>query len=152
MKQFVPEMLQEINDHPALVTDYKNDASINMIFNAAYRPENKFLLPEGDPPYREDAAPIGMSPAVLKQELRKLYVFCRADLKPIKREGLFIELLESIHPSEAKVLLAIKNQDLTTLYPKLTHKFVFDSGFIANPPPEKPKKAPRAKKSTGAVA
>ena len=98
--RFLPEMLDEIDKDPKLLsTKYRGNSALKIIFEYAFLPEKKFLLPEDEPPYRPDAAPIGMSPAILTQELRRLYVFLRNDLKPIKREGLFISLLESVHPS-----------------------------------------------------
>lgn len=151
MQSFIPELLKEINDDISKLANYKDDAALKILFCAAFMPENKIILPDGVPPYKEDSAPLGMSPAILKQELRKLYVFCRKDLKPVKREDLFIQLLENIHPSEAKILIALKDQNLTTLYPKITHKVVFENGFIPNPPPEKVKKESKAKKSIGVV-
>jgi hypothetical protein len=62
-----------------------------------------------------------------------MYVFTRKDLTPIKRESLFISLLEGVHPEEAKVLIAMKDQKLTKLYPKITHKLVSDAGIIPAP-------------------
>jgi len=130
--RFLPEMLDEINEDPKLLqTKYKGNSALKIIFEYAFLPEKKFLLPEDEPPYRPDAAPIGMSPAILTQELRRFYVFLRKDLKPIKREALFISLLESVHPSEAKLIIAIKDQKLNKLYKKITRKVVETAGFIA---------------------
>jgi hypothetical protein len=143
MQKYIPELLKEINDNPALLTQMRGDASLTLLFKHAFDPSAKFVLPEGDAPYKPDAAPIGMTPATLRQELKKLYVFCRTDLKPVRRESLFIQLLESIHPSEAEVLVAVKDQDLPRLYPNITHQLVFENGFVQVPPPEvtsKPKK------------
>jgi hypothetical protein len=41
--------------------------------------------------------------------------------------------LEGVHPEEAKVLIAMKDQKLTKLYPKITHKLVSDAGIIPAP-------------------
>jgi hypothetical protein len=139
MAKFITEMLDEINDDPKSIVKYKDNAALRVIFEYAFIPEKKFLLPEGDPPFKPDAAPIGMSPSNLMMELRRLYVFCRKDLTPLKREGLFISLLEGVHPSEAKLLLAVKDQSLPKLYKKITHKLVADVGFVP-PPPVKEKK------------
>jgi hypothetical protein len=126
------EILEEINTDPKLLsTKYKSNAALRIVFEYAFLPEKKFLLPEDEPPYRPDAAPIGMNPAILTQELRRFYVFLRKDLKPIKREALFISLLESVHPSEAKLIIAIKDQKLPKLYKKITRKVVEEAGFIA---------------------
>ena len=130
--RFLPEMLEEINTDPKLLqTKYRGNSALKIIFEYAFLPEKKFLLPEDEPPYRPDAAPIGMSPAILTQELRRFYVFLRKDLKPIKREALFISLLESVHPTEAKLIIAIKDQKLNKLYKKITRKVVETAGFIA---------------------
>lgn len=138
--KYLTEILNEINDDPKKVVNYKDSVPLKLLFGFAFRPEGKFLLPEGEPPYKPDAAPMGMSPGNLMMELKKLYVFVRPDIKAMRREQLFIQLLESVHPDEAKLLLAVKEQNITKIYKKLTHKFVFENGFIPNPPPEKVKK------------
>jgi len=128
--KYLTEVLEEINSDPKTIDNYKTDMAVKLLFEYAYIPEKKFDLPAGNPPYKEDAAPIGMSPANLRMEIKKLYVFLREDLKPIKREQLFIDLLENVHPSEAKLLLAIKEQKLTKLYKKVTRSVVEKAGFI----------------------
>ena len=40
------------------------------------------------------------------------------------------EMLESFHPSESKVLLAVKDQNLEGLYKNVTHQLVYDAGMI----------------------
>lgn len=151
MQKYLPELLTEINDDPKLLEKLKGDAALTLLFRHAFDPSKKFLLPEGDPPYKPDAAPIGMSMGILRQELKRFYVFCRADLPAIRREDLFIQLLEGVHPSEAELLLAVKDQTLSKKYKKITHKLVYDLGFVQAPPPEKKPKEPKAKKSTGAA-
>jgi hypothetical protein len=129
---FLPEILEAVNNDPKLLgTKYRGNAALRIVFEYAFLPEKKFLLPEDEPPYRQDAAPIGMNPAILTQELRRFYIFLRKDLKPIKREALFISLLESVHPTEAKLIIAIKDQKLSKLYKKITRKLVEEAGFIA---------------------
>ena len=140
MTKFITEMLDEINADPKNISKYKDNAALRVIFEYAFIPEKKFVLPDGVPPYKPDAAPIGMSPSNLMMELRRLYVFCRKDLPALKREQLFISLLEGVHPSEATLLLAVKDQSLPKLYKKITHKLVADAGFVP-PPPVKEKKA-----------
>jgi hypothetical protein len=88
------------------------------------------LLPEGEPPFKPADQPVGMCDTNLFLEAKKMYVFMRQDLKPIKREGLFIGLLEGIHPTEAAILIAVKDQKLQKLYPKITWKLAADAGII----------------------
>jgi len=128
--KYLTEVLEEINADPKTIEKYKNDVALKMLLEYAYLPEKKFDLPEGEPPYKPDDAPIGMSPANLRMEIKRLYIFKREDLKPLRREQLFINLLESVHPDEAKLLLAVKEQKLNKLYKKVTRKVVEEAGFI----------------------
>jgi hypothetical protein len=144
--KLVTEILSEINKDSTAIVEYKDSMALRFIFEHAFVPEKKFLLPEGDPPYKPDANPLGMSPANLYQELKRLYVFCRADLPMIKREALFIGLIEAIHPDEAKLIIAVKDQELTKMYPNITHKLAFENGFTTAGPVEKVVKEKKAAK------
>lgn len=128
-------MLEEINADPKAIETFKDDAVLKLIFEYAFDPTKKMILPEGEPPFKPAAEPLGMTPTNLFSEMRRLYVFCRADLTPLKRESLFISMLEGCHPTEAEVLIAVKDQTLHKKYPKITRKLVTDAGFV--PPLEK---------------
>lgn len=130
MRKYLTQMLDEINDDPKQIEKYKGDAVLKLAFQYAFEPSKKMILPEGTPPFKPASEPLGMTPTNLFNELRRLYVFCRADLTPLKRESLFISLLEGVHPDEAAVLIAIKDQQLHKLYKKITSKLVTEAGFI----------------------
>jgi len=148
MRKYVTQMLDDINNDPKMIEQYKGDGALRLIFEYAFDPAKKMILPEDAPPYKPAAEPMGMTPTNLFSELRRLYVFCRADLKPIKRESLFVSLLEGVHPIEAKMLIAVKDQTLHKLYPKITHKLVYDAGFLTVAPVAK--KAAAKKSVAGA--
>lgn len=133
MRKYVTQMLDAVNADPKAIQQYKDDAALKIILEYAFDPAKKMILPEGEPPFKPSAEPMGMTPTNLFMELRRMYVFCRADLKPLKRESLFISLLEGVHPEEAKMLIAVKDQKLTKLYPKITHKLVADAGIVPAP-------------------
>ena len=125
------EILTEVNgDTSLLKTKYAQSGALKLLFGHAFDPQKKFLLPDTDPPYKEDVHPIGMAPTTLLHESKRLYVFTRSDLTKLKRESLFIDLLESVDKNDAKILLAVKNQQLTKLFPKITKKVVTDAGFL----------------------
>lgn len=134
MAKYVTEVLKEINNDPSLLySTYKmcgDGGPLGLIFKHAFTAQGKFILPDGEPPYKKAPEPMGMTPAQFITETRKFYLFCRKDLKPIKRETLFVQMLESIHPDEAKILMAIKDQTLTKLYPNITRQVVADAGYI----------------------
>lgn len=137
MRKYVTQMFEEINADPDKLALYKDDAAIRIILTHAFVPEKKFILPEGEPPFKPAAEPLGMTPTNLFSELRRMYVFCRADLTPLKRESLFISFLEGIHPTEAKMMIAVKDQELHKVYPKITRKLLEKHGLLT--PKEKQK-------------
>ena len=80
----------------------------------AFHPDIKFLLPPGNPPFKSitDSTP---NPTYLYGLVRKLYLFVEGgnpNLKQVRREYLFVELLESIDPSEAELLLQVKDKKI----------------------------------------
>ena len=131
MTKYITEILDELNEDPAKITHYKDAFAVKTVFQYAYNPELKFKLPPGAPPFKPDPAPIGMSPANFYQQVKKLYIFMREDITNVRREQLFIQLLEGLNPAEAAIVIAIKDQDLTPLYPNLTRQFAVDAGFVA---------------------
>lgn len=128
--KFLTEILSEINQDVKKLNDYSNDQALRYIFEYAFDEDKKFKLPDGDPPFNPDGAPLGMTPANLRMETKKFYIYLREDLKPVRREQLFIGLLEAVHPDEAKLLCAIKDQKLNKLYPKITRTLLEGTGFI----------------------
>jgi len=134
MAKYITEVLKELNDNPELFkTDYKkagDGGPLGVVFKHAFTAQGKFLLPDGAPPYKKSSEPMGMTPANFIQEIRKFYLFVRKDLTGLKREQLFIQILEGIHPDEAKILIAVKDQKLTELYPNITRKVIAEAGFI----------------------
>jgi hypothetical protein len=135
MRKYIPQILEEIQADPKAIENYKTDAVLKTLFEYAFLPEKKMILPEGTPPFKPAAEPLGMTPTNLFSDMRKLYIFCRADLKPVKREGLFISYIEGLSEPEANIIIAAKDQKLHKLYSKVTRKLVSDAGFI--PPLEK---------------
>jgi hypothetical protein len=133
MKKYLTQMLAEINENPKAIEKYKEEFLMKVIFAHSFLPEYKMDLPEGEPPFKPASEPMGMTPTNMFSEARRMYVFTRKDLTAIKRESLFISLLEGVHPDEAKVLVAMKDQKLHKMYPKITHKLVSDAGIIPAP-------------------
>lgn len=87
------------------------------------------LLPEGIPPYRADDAPRGHENQRLNREYRKFQYFFKGPVgsqtQPMKRERMFIDLLESLHAKEAEVLVLAKDKKLK--YKGITGKLVSDA-------------------------
>jgi hypothetical protein len=107
-----------------------SSAQLKLVLGMTYDPRVEWLLPEGEPPYKPmDKA--SDQESGLFSESRKLYLFVKGDsptqknLKPIRREQLFVNMLESIDPDDAKVLLAMKERKLP--YKGLTRNLVAEA-------------------------
>lgn len=123
--KYITEVFSEITKDPAKAAEYKDDFAFKTILKCSFDTEYKFQLPEGDPPFKSAPQPIGMTAANLRMEAKKFYIFTKfGNTKRLRREQMYVQLLESLHPSEAKIVNAMKDQKLDSLYPKITAEFV----------------------------
>ena len=112
------EILQEF-DSPAL--------RAVLIWN--FDDSARSMLPEGDVPYSPNEAPKGTDHNRLTSEYKNLYHFVKGGndtLAPLRRESMFIQLLERLHAEEAEVICLTKDKNLTSKY-KLTRDVVADA-------------------------
>lgn len=110
------------NDHFAIKT----------ILQGAFDPRIKWLLPPGEPPYKVND--LVDQENVLIKDCRKLMYFVEGghpNLKQGKREAMFIEMLETVTPADAKLLCAIKDKKFP--YKNITEDIVKEAfpGLIA---------------------
>jgi len=128
MKLSLSEILQKASEFEKKQDriDYLNkwdSAALRALFKYAYDDKVKFLLPEGEPPYKANELPDQQG--ILFSELRRLYLFIEGgnpNLKPTRREYLFVQLLETIDKEDAKLLIAVKDKKIP--YKGITKKFV----------------------------
>lgn len=87
--------------------------AIRTILAGTFDPKIKWLLPEGDAPYTPCEYPNMENSLYL--EARRLYLFVEGgndNLTPLKREAMFLELLQTVTPEDAKMLIAVKDKKL----------------------------------------
>lgn len=128
MKLGVAEILKkasEIQDEVGRIHWLRqhSNPTVHLVLRYAFDPKIVWLLPPGAPPYKPNDLVDQQSR--LYNEARKLYLFIEGgnpSLKPIRREQLFIELLEVVDPEDAKLLLACKEK--TIPYPGITREFI----------------------------
>ena len=87
------------------------------------------ILPEGPVPFEKNEAPAGTEHTYLAHEYKILYNFIKGGndfLKPVKREQLFLQLLEGLHEGEAEVICLMKDKKLTDKY-KVTKAVVTEA-------------------------
>ena len=91
------------------------------------------MVPEGDVPYTPNDAPVGTDHTRLEQESKGFYRFVKGgqdSLKSLKRESMFVQLLEGLAAEEAELLCLIKDGQLNTKYKRIT-KAVVQEAFPA---------------------
>ena len=88
------------------------------------------VMPEGDVPYTANDAPIGTDHSRLEQEYRGLYRFFKGGeprLKGLKRETMFVQLLEGLHQEEAELVVLAKDGGLNKKYKRITRAMVSEA-------------------------
>jgi hypothetical protein len=91
-----------------------NDSYVlRTILQGAFDPRIVWAIPPGVPPYK--VSQLVDQENVLIKDARKLVYFVEGrahNLKPLKRETMFIEFLESLAPADAEMICAIKEKKL----------------------------------------
>ena len=131
-KELISEIFTKINnakDKPKKIEVLRqyDTPGMRMILKGAFDPKIEWDLPEGTPPYIANEAPAGTEHTFLEVEAKRLYNFAKGgndQLNKIRKETLFIQMLEGLHASEAKVLIDVKNKSLNKTYKGLTSDMV----------------------------
>jgi hypothetical protein len=118
-KMTLPEIFQHVSDLPAAK---RADAlkkigslveNVKILLHYTFHKNVVMALPEGTPPYKPMDIPNNMGLNRIPAEMKKLqYLLPSSRINQIKRESMFIEMLESVSPEEAKLLLMVKNKKL----------------------------------------
>lgn len=132
----IHEILQKVSEAPTRkekseVLLKHNSLALRDILKGAFDDSIEFILPAGAPPYDADDAPAGYSRSSLQQQTKKFRYFVKGGpgerLQTVRRERMFVEILESVHPKEAELVIAMKDKKLTGEYKGLTKKLVQDT-------------------------
>ena len=135
VKTYTP-LLSEVLDkvHKAKTKSQKikllqeNDSeALRMIIKSSFDPKIKWVLPEGDVPYKPNEAPEGTEHTLLSQESKRLYHFIQGadNVTPrAQKENMYIQMLEGLHENEAELLVYAKDKKLHQKYKGLSHEVV----------------------------
>ncbi len=120
----VTEILQKVSsaktkaEKVELLQEYNNNG-LRAILIINFDESLKFLLPEGEVPFSPNEAPAGTDHTRLDSEYRGLYRFFKGGdttIKGMKREQMFVQLLEGLHKDEADLLVSACNKDIQAKY------------------------------------
>tara|TARA_Y100001951_G_scaffold3838_1_gene2580 strand:- start:15 stop:509 length:495 start_codon:yes stop_codon:yes gene_type:complete len=108
--------------------EYRDDSlTAILIWNFDDRVQS--AIPEGVVPYKENEVPVGTDHTSLRREWKNLFHFIKGgndELSSLRRETMFIQMLEGLHPEEAKIICLVKDKNLAEKY-KLTRELVAEA-------------------------
>ena len=102
---------------------YNDSLQLRIILQGAFDPSVEWLLPTGTPPYKPND--LVDQQHVLIKECEKLRYYIKGfhdNLNQLKRESMFVELLERVDPKDAELLCAIKDKKMP--FPGITIQHV----------------------------
>ena len=126
------EILTKVNnakDKPKKIEVLKkyDTNELRMFLKGAFDEKLEWLLPEGKPPYTPNEAPVGTEHTWLKQEVKRMFHFLKGgnpQLSQMKRDNMFIQMLEGLSKEEAELLIWAKDNELNKHYKGLTANLV----------------------------
>ena len=112
------EIISDVKDAKSVgekikVLQKHDSRELRGLFELAYDNRIKWALPEGNPPYQ----PLDKSmdqQGMMYSEMRRMYVFLegKANVSQARREQMFVQLLETVDPDDAKLLIEVKDRKI----------------------------------------
>ena len=146
-KTLLSEVLQRVSnaktkdEKVGILQEYKSQA-LTKILLCNFAKSINFVFPSGKTPYTQNEVPKGIDHQMLIREHRLLEKFIvksvngvrvfgcsggtRPNIQQIKKEALWIQLLEALHTDEADMLDLVKDKKLSDRY-KITRQNVIDA-------------------------
>jgi hypothetical protein len=118
MKLLVYEVLELVakaktKEEKIQILKANNTGALQDIIRGTFDPRIEWLLPTGSPPPYTPNLPQSI-PSNLIKECTKLAYMVKGgkgpELLQLRRESMFIQLLESVHPEDAKLLIDMINR------------------------------------------
>lgn len=150
-KTLISEVLQRVSNAKTkakkveILKEYDTQA-LQKVLLCNYSYDIKFVFPDGNSPWNrppeDEEVPVGYDHTWLISEHRQLDKFCKKvfngavyygdsgtqnpSIPQLRKEQLWVQLLESLHPEEAEVLDLVKDKKLQTRY-KITKQNVIEA-------------------------
>jgi hypothetical protein len=132
MRTTIPQVFDEVEKAATKESKIKvlrayDHPIIRNILRMNFDPAIKVYLPEGEPPFKKDTSvPAGYSETNLFAEFRRFYIWLdpNINLTRVRKEQLFVQMLEGIHWTEAELICLAKDKQLDTKYKSLKDALV----------------------------
>jgi hypothetical protein len=131
MKLLISEILQKANNAKTKTEKSKillenNSQALRSLLIWNFDESVRSALPDGEVPYRKNDTAKGLNHTYLENEQKKFSYFVKGGLNisSMKREEIFIGVLETLHPEEAEVLCAVKDKALQKKYTRISKTLI----------------------------
>ena len=90
------------------------DLSLKHLFKWNFDSTIISILPEGEVPYTPNESPEGTEHTILEKEARLLHHFFKggSNVSQVKRETMFVQMLEGLNSGEAEALVLAKDKKI----------------------------------------
>ena len=119
MRLLMHEVLQKVSNAKTKKEKIKlmqefNTNALRMLFIINFDDSVVSLLPPGDVPYTPNEAPDGTQHTILEKEARLLHHFFKggSNVSQVKREQMFVQMLEGLSSGEAEALVLAKDKKI----------------------------------------
>jgi hypothetical protein len=122
------EMVDEAKtrDEKREILKSRDNYATRALLQLNFHPDVKWHIPRGAPPYTPSQE-ADSTEGSIHFEVKKLNYFVKGgghDLSMLKRESMYVQLLERVAAKDAKLLISVKDQNLS--YKGLSYKLVRD--------------------------
>ena len=119
MRLLMHEVLQKVSNAKTKKEKIKlmqefNTNALRMLFIINFDDSVVSLLPPGNVPYTPNEAPDGTQHTILEKEARLLHHFFKggSNVSQVKRESMFVQMLEGLSSGEAEALVLAKDKKI----------------------------------------
>ena len=119
MRLLMHEVLQKVSNAKTkkekikLLQEYNTNA-LRMLLIINFDDSVVSMLPPGNVPYTPNEAPEGTEHTILEKEARLLHHFFKggSNVSQVKRENMFVQMLEGLNAGEAEALILAKDKKI----------------------------------------
>ena len=119
MRLLMHEVLQKVSNAKTKKEKIKllqehNTNALRMLLIINFDDSVVSLLPPGNVPYTPNEAPEGTEHTILEKEARLLHHFFKggSNVSQVKRESMFVQMLEGLNKGEAEALVLAKDKKI----------------------------------------
>ena len=119
MRFLMHEVLQKVSNAKTKKEKIKllqemNSNALRMLLIINFDDSVVSMLPPGNVPYTPNDAPEGTEHTILEKEARLLHHFFKggSNVSQVKRENMFVQMLEGLNAGEAEALILAKDKKI----------------------------------------